>query len=86
MKLNSLVVQGQRARCMTFPREHLREAYKDLCCSRSRTVQGKLPKASYHGEHLKGTSRVLGSFHRENLKEVARVQGLSHGEHLKEVT
>ena len=73
MTLNSLVVRGQRARCVISLGEHLREACRDLCCPRPRTVQGQPPKASYHGEHLKGAARVLGSSHREHLKGAARV-------------
>ena len=84
MTLNSLVVQGQRARCTTSPGEHLKESYKDLRCPRSRTVLIQPPKALYHGEHLGGTTRLLGSSHGDHLKEAARVQGLSHKERLKE--
>ena len=72
MKLNSLVVRGQRDRCATSPGEHLREPCRDLHCSRPRTVQDQPPKASHHGEHLKGTARVLGSSHGDHLKEACR--------------
>ena len=84
MTLNSLVVQGQRVMCVTSPEEHLRKACRNLRYPRSRIVLGQPPKASYHGEHLKGTARLLGSSHGDHLKEAARVQDLSHGERLKE--
>ena len=87
LMLNSLVVQGKRAKCATSPREHLREVCRDLHFPRPRTIQGQPTKASYHGEHLKGTTYVLGSPHRDHLKDAARMKGFfswrtSKGGHL----